>query len=62
MKDSSPLMKSSLLYLNGIDAETGTYLLGPFTAHEIAAQALAERSDRDHLSELDRWREELEHR
>jgi len=64
MQNSFPEGKvpSSLFYLNGIDVETGTYLLAPIPIHEVAALALAERVARDHLEELERWREELERR
>jgi len=55
-------MTSRTLHWNGVDGETGAPLFPPTTARELAALALSERLDRDHLGELDRWREELEHR
>jgi len=48
-------MSANLLTFNGIQAETGDYLLPPMTAEELAAIAAGEPLDAAHLTDL-RWR------
>ncbi|MGE5139357.1 MAG: hypothetical protein ACM3JD_07845, partial [Rudaea sp.] len=47
-------MADDLLYFNGIDAATGTYLLPPLTAEQIARVAEGDRTDPAQLAELRR--------
>ncbi len=55
-------MTARTFHWNGVDGETGGPLFPPITSRQLAALALGERVDREHLSELERWQEELDHR
>lgn len=55
-------MSLQALHWNGVDGETGGPLFPPTTRREIAALAMSERIDSAHHDEIERAREEREHR
>ena len=48
-------MESNLFVFNGIDVETGGYLVPPMSGRDVARVALREKLDAEHLRQL-RWR------
>jgi hypothetical protein len=46
-------MDTELLFFNGINAETGEYLLPPLTPEQVSKLAQGEAFDQEHLSELE---------
>jgi hypothetical protein len=52
-------MSTEQLFFNGIDGETGDYLLPPLTLEQVSKIAQGEEFDPDHLSELNRKNDQL---